>query len=117
MKELVQEIKTHFATGLNGLRKIASLSEEYSAYTYRNSGVYGLAIEYSDNKEINETANEVIYCTQTLLKETGEQKFLLLTCLDEEYRNQFAELSYSFITPGDNGENRKSILTDPISWC
>lgn len=116
MNELIQEIKTHFAAGLNGLRRITSLPEEYSAYTYRNSGVYGLAIEFDDDKEINEAANEVIYCTQTLLKESGEKKCLLLTCLDEEYRNQFAELSYSFITPGDNGENRKAILSDPISW-
>ena len=116
MVELIQEIKDHFAAGNYGLRKINTLPDEYTAYTYRTTGVYGLAIEYSDDKEINEVANEVVYCTQTLLKETGEQKFLLLTCLDEEYRNQFAELSYSFITPGDNGENRKAVLDDPISW-
>lgn len=116
MEELIREIKTHFAAGLDGLRKITTLPDEYTAYTYRNSGVFGLAIEYDDEKVINEAASEVIYTTQILLKESGEKKFLLLTCLDEEYRNQFAELSYSFITPGNNGENRQSILSDPISW-
>lgn len=116
MEELIREIKTHFAAGMDGLRKVTTLPDEYTAYTYRNSGVFGLAIEYDDEKLINEAANEVVYSTQTLLKESGEKKFLLLTCLDEEYRNQFAELSYSFIVPGDNGENRKSILADPISW-
>ena len=116
MEELIKEIKTHFAAGIDGLRRINTLPDEYTAFTYRNSGVFGLAIEFDDEKVINEAANEVIYSTQILLKESGEKKFLLLTCLDEEYRNQFAELSYSFVTPGDNGENRKSILADPISW-
>lgn len=116
MKELVQEIKTNFATGIDGLQKIATLPDEYTAYTYRHGGAFGLAIEYDDEKVINEAANEVIYSTQILLTKSGERKCLLLTCLDEEYRNQFAELSYSFITPGDNGDNRKTILADPISW-
>ena len=116
MEELIKELKTHFAAGLDGLRRITALPDEYVAYTYRNSGVFGLAIEFDDEKVINEAANEVVYSTQTLLKESGEKKFLLLTCLDEEYRNQFAELSYSFITPGDNGANRHTILADPISW-
>lgn len=116
MKELVQEIKEHFAAGLNGLRRIASLPDDYCAYTYRNAGIYGLAIEFPDEVEINEAANEVIYSTQTLLKESGEQKFLLLTCLDEEYRNEFAELSYSFVEPDENGEKRQMLLKDPIAW-
>lgn len=116
MKELIQEIKEHFAAGLNGLRRIASLQDDYCAYTYRNTGIFGLAVEFPDEVEINEAANEVIYCTQTLLKESGEQKFLLLTCLDEEYRNEFAELSYSFVDPGENGEKRKALLKDPIAW-
>lgn len=116
MKELIQEIKGHFAAGLNGLRRIASLPDGFSAYTYRNAGIYGLAIEFPDEVEINEAANEVIYSTQTLLKESGEQKFLLLTCLDEEYRNEFAELSYSFVDPGENGEKRKGLLKEPIAW-
>jgi SOS-response transcriptional repressor LexA len=116
MKELIQEIKEHFAAGLNGLRRIVSLPDDYSAYTYRNAGIYGLAIELPDETEINEAANEVIYSTQTLLKESGEQNFLLLTCLDEEYRNEFAELSYSFVDPGVNGEKRKALLKDPILW-
>lgn len=116
MKELIQEIKEHFATGLNGLRKIGYLPEEYCAYTYRNAGIYGLAIEFPGDAEINEAANEVVYCTQTLLKESGEQKFLLLTCLDEEYRNVFAELSYSFVDPGLDGEKRESLIKDPILW-
>lgn len=116
MKELIQEIKEHFAAGLNGLRRIVSLPDDYCAYTYRNAGIYGLAIEFSDEVEINEAANEVIYSTQTLLKESGEQKFLLLTCLDEEYRNEFAELSYSFVDPGENGEKRLALLKDPIAW-
>lgn len=116
MKELIQEIKEHFATGINGLRKIVSLPEEFCAYSYRNTGIYGLAIEFPDEVEINEAANEVIFSTQTLLKESGEQKFLLLTCLDEEYRNEFAELSYSFVEPGENGEKREVLLKNPIAW-
>ena len=116
MNEVIQEIKDHFAAGINGLRKIVSLPYEFSAYSYRNAGIYGLAIEYPDEKEINEAANEVLYSTQTLVKESGEKKYLLLTCLDEEYRNQFAELSYSFINPGENGEKREVLLTDPILW-
>jgi SOS-response transcriptional repressor LexA len=116
MKELIQEIKEHFATGLNGLRKIFILPEPYSAYTYRNAGVYGLAIEFPNEVEINESANEVVFSTQTILKESGEQKFLLLTCLDEEYRNEFAELSCSFVEPGTNGEKREALLKDPLSW-
>ena len=116
MDNIIEEIKTHFATGVNGMRKISALPQEFRAYTYRNTGVYGLAIEYSSDKEINEAANEVLYSTQSLLLESESKKFLLLTCLDEEYRNQFAELSYSFVNPGTKGANRNALLADPIAW-
>ena len=35
------------------------------------------------------------------------KKLLLLTCYDEEFRNEFALWSEAFVAPGDNGNLRE----------
>ena len=44
------------------------------------------------------------------------KKYLVLSCSDEKYRNNFAELSCDFVNPGSDGSNRIKLLSDPLAW-
>lgn len=115
MEKLIQEIKDHFATGTFGIR-ILSCLDKWKTYTLRQSGEYGLAIEYNSKEDLYEEANEVILYTTFLTTESETKKYLVLACCDEKYRNNFAELSYDFANPGINGRDRQNLLSDPLAW-
>ena len=116
MEELINEIKNHFAAKNPGIRPLVSL-KKCPAYSYRETGEYGLAIEY-DNKNdiIYEEANQVYLYTKILTTNNGTHTYLLLVCCDEQYRNKFAELSFDFVNPGYNNDNRKALLSAPRAW-
>lgn len=116
MEELINEIKNHFAAKNPGIRPLVSL-KNCPAYSYRETEEYGLAIEY-DNKNdiIYEEANQVYLYTKILTTNNGTHTYLLLVCCDEQYRNKFAELSFDFVNPGYNNDNRKALLSAPRAW-
>lgn len=116
MEELINEIKNHFAANINGIRPLNSISN-CPAFSYRQFGEYGLAIEFDNNSDIiYEEANQVYLYTKMLTTNNGTHMYLLLVCCDEQYRNRFAELSFDFVNPGYNGDNRKALLSDPRAW-
>ena len=115
MEKLIDEIKTHFATGMRGLRRIKCLNE-WGAFTYRQNGEFGLAIKFDSEKDVYEEANEVVLYTTNLTIGQETERYLMLACCDEQYRNKFAELSRDFVEPGENGEARKILLGDPYTW-
>ena len=115
MENLIEEIKTHFATKMRGLRRIKCL-KEWEAFTYRQNGEFGLTIKFDSDKDIYEEANEVVLYTTYLTIEQETDRYLMLACCNEQYRNKFAELSRDFVEPGENGEARKMLLNDPYKW-
>ena len=115
MDSIIDEIKTHFATNLRGIRRIKSLNE-WEAFTYRHTGEFGLAIKFDSEKDVYEEASEVFLYSTYLTIENETNKFLMLACCDEQYRNKFAELSRDFVDPGIDGENRTNLLRDPYQW-
>ena len=92
MEELINEIKNHFAAKNPGIRPLVSL-KNCPAYSYRETGEYGLAIEY-DNKNdiIYEEANQVYLYTKILTTNNGTHTYLLLVCCDEQYRNNYSNM-------------------------
>ena len=42
--------------------------------------------------------------------------YLTLTTDAQEFKDEFAHLCYTFLDPGENGENRKEILNNPLVW-
>ena len=115
MDNIIDEIKTHFATNRRGIRRIESLNE-WEAFTYRNNGEFGLAVKFDSEKDVYEEANEVILYSTFLTIDAEDNKYLMLVCCNEQFRNKFADLSRDFVDPGVNGEKRKSLLSSPNNW-
>lgn len=112
-----EEIKSHFAALYDGMRKLESVPEEYSTYSLRYQGEYGVAFDYDSDKDIlEESVNAKISTREVTLWDGKRRKCLLLTCYDEEFRNEFAYMCELFVNPGANGEARKKIIENPLVW-
>lgn len=113
----IEEVRTHFSTLYEGMRELSSLPESYPAYSLRYNGEYGVAIEFNNAQDISEESTNAKISTRVINLESGKQKkMLLLTCYDEEYRNEFASLCETFVVPGENGEIREEVLKNPLAW-
>lgn len=115
--ELLKEIRECFASINNqGARNLKTISNEYPAMVIKNNGEYGVAIEYTEEKEISERfANSHLF-TQIIEKENKPQRYLILSCTKEELRYEFATVCAQFVEPGINGSDRKKLLADPLNW-
>ena len=114
---IIEEIRSHFAALYDGMRKLESVPEEYPAYSLRYQGEYGVAFDYDSDKDIlEESVNAKISTREVTIWNGERRKCLLLTCYDEEFRNEFAYMCELFITPGVNGEARKKIIENPLVW-
>jgi hypothetical protein len=112
MKQLIEEIRTHFASQVQGIRMLKCLPIDYKAYSFRQGAEYGVAIEAIVNKDVYEEAAQITLKTLNNLGVT----YIVLSCCDENFRNEFANFGADFVSPGDNGELRKKILASPIHW-
>lgn len=116
MKDLLNEIQQHFAAGNRGIRQIRNLPNESPAYTFRGNNEFGVALEFSNAKKVYEEASNVVISTRDLLFSGQTKTLLLLTCCDEQFRNEFADICVRFVEPGNNNSNRKRLLESPIKW-
>ena len=90
---IIEEIRSHFATLYEGLRMLDSVPEEYPAYCLRYQGEYGVAFDFDSDKDIlEESVNATISTREVTLWNGERRKCLLLTCYDEEFRNEFANI-------------------------
>lgn len=114
---IIEEIRSHFAALYDGMRMLESVPEEFPAYSLRYQGEYGVAFDYDSDKDIlEESINAKISTREVTLWNGERRKCLLLTCYDEEFRNEFAYMCELFITPGISGEARKKIIENPLEW-
>lgn len=117
MKKLIEEIRTHFASQIHGIRVLNSLPANNKAYSIRQGVEYGVAIEYNKERDISEeSTNAMISTRKVRLADGSEIKLLLLTCYDEEFRNEFALLCETFVNPGERGVLRENLISDPLAW-
>ena len=112
MENLILEIRTHFASHLQGLRAINSLDEGYKAYTFRQGVEYGVAIAMASTKDLYEESAQITIKTMNIL----DTKYIVLACCDEEFRNNFAKFGAYFVSPGENGKNRAALMKSPFDW-
>lgn len=112
MKQLIEEIRTHFASQVQGIRMLKCLPADYKAYSFRQGVEYGVAIETTISKEVYEEAAQITIKTFNNLG----IKYIALSCCDESFRNEFANFGANFVSPGDNGENRRIVLSSPLNW-
>lgn len=112
MNYLITEIRTHFASQIQGLRPLNSIGKDFAAYSFRQGIEYGVAIKTDFSKEVYEEAAQITIKT---INNLGT-KYIVLACCDESFRNDFAKFAVYFVTPGENGENRLSVINTPLIW-
>lgn len=114
--EILEEIREYFASTQNGARDMKTLSGEYSAMIIRNSEGYGVAIIFDDDRDISEKFANCRLFTKCLSIAGVEQKYLILSCLLDSLRYEFATVCAQFVEPGIDGIDRKNLLLDPLMW-
>ena len=116
MSDLIQEIQQHFAAGNKGLRPLRTLPKDSPAYTFRGSNDFGVAISCKKGLIVYEEASNITISTRDFPLGDETQSFLLLTCCDEAYRNEFADLCSHFVEPGESNNNRLILSETPLTW-
>lgn len=112
MKSLINEIRMHFASQVQGIRQLTNLPNDYAAFSFRQGVEYGVAIRLSNNMEIYEEASQITLKSMNIMGHF----YLALSCCDEEFRNEFAKFGCYFVAPGENGETRDTLLSTPYKW-
>ena len=113
---ILEEIRECFASTQNGARDLRSLANEFPAMVIRNNDGYGVAVEFDDERDISEKfANSRLF-TQIIRDEKEEKKYLILSCMRDSLRYEFATVCAQFVEPGLDGIDRKNLLADPLNW-
>ncbi len=113
---ILEEIRECFASTQNGARDLKIVPNEYSAMVIRNNEGYGVAIEYSDERDISEKFANCRLFTQIIREGNEEKKYLILSCMRDSLRYEFATVCAQFVEPGLDGIDRKNLLADPLNW-
>ena len=113
---ILEEIREYFASTQNGAREIKTLPKEYSAMVIRDNEGYGVAIEFDDIRDISEKfANSRLF-SRTLAIGGIEKKYLILSCMLDSLRYEFATVCAQFVEPGIDGMDRKNLMSEPLEW-
>lgn len=116
---LTEEIINNWAGSPTGIAmNISSLSKAgYESWTIRTSSEYGVALPVIGDEEISEYfAGAHYYTRQIILNDSEGRNALLLTTDKDDIKEQFASLCAELMNPGNNGELRKDIEKNPLSW-
>lgn len=113
---IIDEIRTYFAFGSNGIYRLSSVSDDYLAWVILyGDGTYGVMVPY-DGPTVNESfANAKLYSDEYSIDDSNV-KCLVMTSSIERSRNEFAIFCTSFVDPGKNGSERKKIVSAPVEW-
>lgn len=117
--ELANEILQNWNTDIPGYaHEISSLAEtSFPAWTVSDRIVYGVVLIYDGSDEINESFANVRIASKDIVFEDGAiKRTLTLTSDSTEIKESFAALCAALVAPGEDGQNRKSILGSPIAW-
>ena len=110
------ELQTFFASLTNGAAPLESLPAEYPAFAIRTLNGYGVAIEWDSNKPVSEYFSSAHLVSHRTVVGGYAKNLLMLVSNREEYRNEFATVCAQFVDPGENGNDRKRLLQDPVEW-
>jgi len=114
---ILEEIRDGFASMTSiGALKINSLPDEYMAYIIRIHDGYGVAIPVNNDMEVAENFNSCRFRTGLLSIGGNPSNYLMLFSAFEEYRYEFASLCAELLSPGENGKDRKDLLSNPLGW-
>lgn len=115
--DYVQVIKDNFNKGyFNKAMEISGLPNNYPAWTIKQNGWYGVAVE-CDSVVFSERFSKARIWTEKDVEIGGvKRSLLILSCSDPELRNEFATICSQFVQPGINGESRQQLILSPDIW-
>ena len=116
--DIIQSIRNNFNKGYFGkAMRIDGLPEEYPAWTIKSHKWFGVAVKMDRRVEFSEKFSSARIFTSFDATLEGEQAdLLLLTCSDNDLRNEFATICSQFVTPGSDGSARKQLIDNPSQW-
>ena len=111
-----EEIKKLFSNSdPDSAYRIEQVGKEYPAYVVRFIGSIGVAVFYDGDDFKESFANSDIF-TGVINVDGMSHKCLFLMSSVESTRNEFAVFCEDFVDPGDDGNKRKELLSDPSIW-
>ena len=118
MSELRQEIENRFALQTDSSAySLHSLDSDYPGWVIRSSdGEYGVIIKYEGEPISESFSGAYLYSQMLSLTGVDEGLYLVLSCKNNNLRNQFSALCEDFLSPGDNGDNRIILNNNPLKW-
>jgi hypothetical protein len=117
MDQILSNIRDHFETEDDGqAHDILGLPSEYPAMTGNYNGMFGVLIKVPDDVSILEKFSgcQIRTSRMKIGRESGNYLMLMSDRKDNKY--EFAALCREFVDPGEDGENRKKLLENPIVW-
>lgn len=116
--ELISRIKNNFNKGyFDKAMSIKELPENYPAWTIKSNDWIGVAVPLDSAVQFSERFSEVKIWTAFNTEISGTvYNLLMLTCNDLELRNEFAVICSQFVNPGENGQLRADLISDPQKW-
>ena len=101
-----------FAHSIDSLERLG-----YCSWTVKYQDTYGVAIPYEGAEEIHEFfSNAEIRSDIISVKDGMAQRAILLLADYSVAQSSFAALCEELIIPGENGSNRKSVTSSPVTW-
>lgn len=116
--QIVERIKDNFNRGFFGKSMtIPELPEEFPAWTLKQDTWVGVAVPIYTYVPFSETFSQVkISTAQNVQIGNKEYNILMLQCFSMESRNEFAVMCQQFVDPGENGELRKNLISNPMNF-
>jgi hypothetical protein len=116
---LTEELMNNWAGTPSGMfMSVVSLSKEgYETWTLKNRSEYGVAVPIETDEDISEYFSGAhLYTDKRVLNGETEKNFLFLTSDKEDIIEPFSALCAEMITPGQNGELRRELESNPLAW-
>jgi hypothetical protein len=115
--DLNHEIADLFVTTMpEHISPVKSLESTYPASVIRLGKEYGVAIVVPMDLEVSERFTNVRLKTEKHNYKGNYSNLLLLTSENREYLSEFAIICSQFVDPGNAGEAREALLSDPSLW-
>lgn len=116
---ITEELINNWACNPSGMfMKVVSISNEgYETWTMKSRSEYGVAVPIESDEEISEFFSGAhLYTDKKILENEKERTFLFLTSDKEDIIDPFSALCAEMIAPGREGELRKDLEKNPLSW-
>ena len=97
--------------------EISILPPEYIAWTIKREHWIGVAVAINNDIVFAERfANVRLYTERNVVISGIEYTLLILRCDAPALRDEFSTICYHFVDPGEDGENRKGLVSKPEEW-